>query len=916
FDVIIDNTKTPSGTKTEALRTAVNQMGLRTNECVAFDDSLRGLKEAKDAYMLCIGIDTDGKQGAQLRGTADLVLRALEDMKIGAIDELFKRKATTFVDPVTEEVTRSLHRALGVGEDRVEAILRSSMDSAESPKQEPKTAWESLLYYVQTGKFYFGIEDTFNTDNVAETRTSPPVDGIETYLTTSTYIDGKRERVYYNDDFLGLSAEEREGSAPVYIIHVPRKDFEGYEEGEGRNTFLARVLIRTWIEHFMPYFDGEIPDGYIPHERLFAPSQVQLSPVERTEKADDVRSLYAMLKDYYVFKDPAGTYKQAIFGAIEAIERKEGKGSLFLINNIGSPADLLAWYKYQFEHVGLSANTLSTLLEANRSLNRVIDFNLDEDNNGYLFNFTHPFTGQTIYIPQNMNLEDSEMFEAVELIPDAGERQQRLEEISRLEEERNSDLAKVAGLHKEKARTQAVLRGTADPAQNAMLGQQIAYLDQGISAANKSVHLLSQQMIYQYAEPVISYILRNAFNHPRQRCFTFGVYGGSSMGKTTLCNTLMELLYAKGRFDKTAGEVAVLGSDSCLHSGKDGRYIEQATENGVERFTALRGQGIYDVIEFRRMLREIRRGGSVKLVPDTHSQAYRPGQGTMVLGPGIKVMIVDVGVLAVDNNVLDEIDLLLPVVFADAHTLLMRQIVRDTRKKDEGGDRSLSVDSLIDKFIRFLLEENQEAMDRIVLDKTKAFMVWQQDRFRIFKRRQAPLVRDGDSVPIKGAIFDLDGVITSAEKVHFASWKRVFDGVFKEESGRTSQRPREFKIADYRQYLKSMTRYDGCLAILQAAEINEFACLSGCEHYIDRELQKEEYARLTPPQQQAMDRIRALGDIKNSYFNDHLDSHPEDSQILPGAVELLKELRASGVKIAVASSSRNANRILEIAGLT
>ena len=55
-------------------------------------------------------------------------------------------------------------------------------------------------------------------------------------------------------------------------------------------------------------------------------------------------------------------------------------------------------------------------------------------------------------------------------------------------------------------------------------------------------------------------------------------------------------------------------------------------------------------------------------------------------------------------------------------------------------------------------------------------------------------------------------------------------------------------------------------------------------------------------------------DRKNRYYVDSIQSiTPQD--VLPGAVELLDELRRSGIKIAIGSASKNARTVIEKLGI-
>lgn len=124
---------------------------------------------------------------------------------------------------------------------------------------------------------------------------------------------------------------------------------------------------------------------------------------------------------------------------------------------------------------------------------------------------------------------------------------------------------------------------------------------------------------------------------------------------------------------------------------------------------------------------------------------------------------------------------------------------------------------------------------------------------------------------IKAVIFDLDGVITDTAEYHFYSWKKL-----SEEEGI------EFTRKDNEQF-RGVSRRK-CLDIL----------LKGRD--VSEEEKKEMAAR------------------KNVYYREYLkDLDKED--LLPGVEEMLNFLQSNGYKIAVASSSKNTDTVLENLGI-
>ncbi|MBN2057182.1 MAG: beta-phosphoglucomutase family hydrolase [Candidatus Saganbacteria bacterium] len=122
---------------------------------------------------------------------------------------------------------------------------------------------------------------------------------------------------------------------------------------------------------------------------------------------------------------------------------------------------------------------------------------------------------------------------------------------------------------------------------------------------------------------------------------------------------------------------------------------------------------------------------------------------------------------------------------------------------------------------------------------------------------------------IKAAIFDLDGVIVNTVPLHFKAWQKMF-----------KQYGHNFTMADYLAKVDGRPRLEGAGAILT-------------------ELSPEE--------------IKKAGEIKQGFYLKMLDS--EDIEIFDSTIKLIKELKNRGVKLAAASSSKNATRILKKIGL-
>ena len=157
---------------------------------------------------------------------------------------------------------------------------------------------------------------------------------------------------------------------------------------------------------------------------------------------------------------------------------------------------------------------------------------------------------------------------------------------------------------------------------------------------------------------------------------------------------------------------------------------------------------------------------------------------------------------------------------------------------------------------------------------------WKRLHFRIlFKEKEFEFdIRPSEqqspkpSLPLLGAIFDLDGVITDTSELHYLAWKRLAD-----EEGIPFTR-------EENEALRGIPRRESLLLILKDRNVSEA-------------------------------QIAEMMARKNKYYVEFISTLTEND-ILPGAFELLKDLRASGIKIAIGSASKNAGAVIEKLGIT
>jgi len=143
----------------------------------------------------------------------------------------------------------------------------------------------------------------------------------------------------------------------------------------------------------------------------------------------------------------------------------------------------------------------------------------------------------------------------------------------------------------------------------------------------------------------------------------------------------------------------------------------------------------------------------------------------------------------------------------------------------------------------------------------------------------------------KGAIFDMDGVITTTASVHSRAWKSTFDEFLKARSGEKFV-PFTYE-KDYIPYVDGKPRIDGIKSFLAS-----------------RKIKIPEGRPEDPPGRSS---VWGLGNGKNSFFRKIVSE--DGVKVFKPAVKLVRELKKKGIKVGVATSSKNCRFILEKAGL-
>lgn len=135
--------------------------------------------------------------------------------------------------------------------------------------------------------------------------------------------------------------------------------------------------------------------------------------------------------------------------------------------------------------------------------------------------------------------------------------------------------------------------------------------------------------------------------------------------------------------------------------------------------------------------------------------------------------------------------------------------------------------------------------------------------------------RDSSTAVLRGAIFDLDGVLTDTAEYHYRGWQRLAD-----EEGLPFDRQAN-------EALRGISRRESLLRIVGGSSTG--------------------IASQRPFSESQLEEMMAR---KNRYYQELIESM-SPAEVLPGVLPLLKEIRQQGIKIAIASSSKNARTVIE-----
>ena len=143
-------------------------------------------------------------------------------------------------------------------------------------------------------------------------------------------------------------------------------------------------------------------------------------------------------------------------------------------------------------------------------------------------------------------------------------------------------------------------------------------------------------------------------------------------------------------------------------------------------------------------------------------------------------------------------------------------------------------------------------------------------------------------------LFDMDGVLTATAEVHARAWKQMFDAYLQKRATRRDEPFRPFELGtDYLLHVDGKPRQDGVHDFLSSRGIHLPAG--------------------SPDDPPEAETEWGLGNRKNQMVHEVI--RMEGVRAFPGTVRLLDRLQDEGIRVAVVTSSSNADLTLRAAGL-
>jgi alpha,alpha-trehalase len=151
-----------------------------------------------------------------------------------------------------------------------------------------------------------------------------------------------------------------------------------------------------------------------------------------------------------------------------------------------------------------------------------------------------------------------------------------------------------------------------------------------------------------------------------------------------------------------------------------------------------------------------------------------------------------------------------------------------------------------------------------------------------------------DWASFEAVLFDLDGVITKSARLHAKAWQQVFDEFLAKRAAESGAPFQPFDVLDdYARYVDGKPRHEGIKSFLRSRAIG-----------LPEGMADDPSGGST---------INGLAKHKNAVFLNILQDR--GIGVYQGAIDLIRQLRELGCRLAVVSSSRNCRAVLQAAGL-
>jgi len=528
--------------------------------------------------------------------------------------------------------------------------------------------------------------------------------------------------------------ETETGSDKNYEIHLTRAL---WEKKHADANFMASLLVFVYIQHFVPEVHGLSRHRWAGlHALRFGTDDAKMMEVndldlfylDYAKNNNKVAYLYDLLNQYWMAMDPQGTYKMAIYAALGEMDPNALTSAL----NLDSGERLLSYYGYLFEYyyrevpiserVEKISDDLRSLSKSNANFAVLFAALLNGPGKKYFYQYNYyeeiknkdgvviRRIPKEVYLPENVSIL-LDMNSVGQMYLTADEKIQ------------------IARMKREIKKRQGPRRIE----RNKGIFKDLSLIKKLNSEIDSRLKTIAPIWDKQFIKQMNAEIERRVTEASNDGVFVVGYYGPTSTGKTTLTDLAMAHLAGLGL------NVNFVSSDSYLYPGDNFRY----NKLGAVRFTNIKGQSIYNVKALARDLADLKAGRTIFTPWDSHAPGYDnslKGKTREVNGKTLDVLVIDFTSFGIDETILKQVDMLVPIIFKSDLTRAARRDERDTRSKEEGGERGDSIEQVLGDTAEKAFQELFQQMKYIIM-KAQArdpnMVMWMQDTNELWQLKGA-----------------------------------------------------------------------------------------------------------------------------------------------------------------------------------